>query len=119
MAREFRDIIGHVHWKDLPEEMEADRGQKTGCGFSTIALGDGVIDIAGVYAELRDAGIAHSTLEIAGADNLKKSAAYLAKLEEQASEETALRVNDIFGHCSCVQPETHVSKSEPHMRSWQ
>ncbi len=89
MAREFRDIIGHVHWKDLPEEMEASRGKITGCGFSTIALGDGVIDIAGVYSELRDAGIAHSTLEIAGADNLKKSAAYLGKLEEQASEATA------------------------------
>ena len=32
MAREFRDIIGHVHWKDLPQEMEAVRGEKTGCG---------------------------------------------------------------------------------------
>ncbi len=89
MAREFRDIIGHVHWKDLPREMEASRGEMTGCGFSTIALGDGAIDIAGVYSELRGAGIAHSTLEIAGADNLKKSAAYLAELEAQASETTA------------------------------
>jgi inosose dehydratase len=88
MAREFRDIIGHVHWKDLPEEMEASRGKMTGCGFSTIALGEGVIDIAGVYSELRDAGIAHSTLEIAGADNLKKSAVYLRELEKQASGAT-------------------------------
>ncbi len=88
MAREFRDIIGHVHWKDLPREMEASRGKLTGCGFSTIALGEGVIDIAGVYAQLRGAGIAHSTLEIAGADNLKRSAAYLGKLEEQASKST-------------------------------
>ena len=88
MAREFRDIIGHVHWKDLPKEMEASRGKITGCGFSSIALGEGVIDIAGVYAVLRDAGIAHSTLEIAGADNLTKSAAYLGKLEEQAAAAT-------------------------------
>lgn len=85
MAREFRDIIGHVHWKDLPAEMEASRGEKTGCGFSTIALGDGVIDIAGVYSVLRDAGIAHSTLEICGDDNLVRSAAYLNSLEQQAS----------------------------------
>ncbi|MHC4996863.1 MAG: sugar phosphate isomerase/epimerase family protein [Planctomycetota bacterium] len=85
MAREFHDVIGHVHWKDLPAEMEASRGQLTGCGFSTIALGEGVIDIAGVYSELRDAGIKHSTLEIAGADNLKNSAAYLAQLEERAA----------------------------------
>ncbi len=82
MAREFRDIIGHVHWKDLPQEMEASRGVLTGCGFSSIALGEGVIDIAGVYEVLRGAGIAHSTLEIAGEVNLKNSAAYLAKLEQ-------------------------------------
>ncbi len=66
--------------------MEASRGEITGCGFSTIALGDGVIDIAGVYSVLRDAGIAHSTLEICGDDNLVRSAAYLNNLEKQASE---------------------------------
>ncbi len=81
MAREFKDIIGHVHWKDLPEEMEADRGIKTGCGFSMIALGEGVIDIAGVFEVLRDAGIQHSTLEICGDDNLLRSAEYLKNLE--------------------------------------
>ncbi len=85
MAREFRDIIGHVHWKDLPQEMEASRGKMTGCGFSMIALGEGVIDIAGVYAELRDAAIPHCTLEVAGADNLRNSAAYLQKLEDEAT----------------------------------
>ncbi|MCP3917151.1 MAG: sugar phosphate isomerase/epimerase [bacterium] len=84
MAHEFRDIIGHVHWKDLPAEMESSRGKLTGCGFSSIALGEGVIDIAGVFSALHGAGIPYSTLEIAGADNLMASAAYLAGLEERA-----------------------------------
>lgn len=89
MAREFRDIIGHVHWKDLPAEMEPSRGKKTGCGFSTIALGEGVIDIAGVFQVLRDAHIAHGTLEIYGDDNLLRSAAYLRDLEQQAAAATS------------------------------
>lgn len=77
MAREFKDVIGHVHWKDLPAEMESERGTKFGCGFSPIALGEGVIDIKGVCDVLKDACIEASTLEIAGADNLKNSLAYL------------------------------------------
>jgi inosose dehydratase len=49
-----------------------------GCGFSTIALGDGVIDIAGICDVLRDAEIESSTLEIIGSDEiLTKSAEYL------------------------------------------
>ena len=78
MARVFKDKIHHVHWKDLGEEFVPQRGTRYGCGFSTIALGDGVIDIAGVCDVLRDADIASSTLEIVGAEDiLKKSAEYL------------------------------------------
>ncbi len=78
MARVFRDKIHHVHWKDLSAEWEPKRGTLHGCGFSTIALGDGVIDIRGVCDVLRDAPIASSTLEIIGAEDiLKKSVAYL------------------------------------------
>ncbi len=78
MARVFRDRIHHVHWKDLAAEWEPRRGTLHGCGFSTIALGDGVIDIAGVCEVLRGAEIESSTLEIIGAaDIFQKSVAYL------------------------------------------
>jgi inosose dehydratase len=78
MARVFKDKIHHVHWKDLDAEWEPKRGTMYGCGFSTIALGDGVIDIKGVCEVLKDANIARSTLEIIGSEDiLKKSVEYL------------------------------------------
>ncbi len=78
MATEFKDIIGHIHWKDLGAEMEEQRGKMFGCGFSTIALGEGVIDVAGVCQVLKDAGIEASTFEIIGdEDTLKKSHQFL------------------------------------------
>jgi inosose dehydratase len=78
MARVFKDKIHHVHWKDLGEEWVPKRGTQFGCGFSTIALGDGVIDIQGVCEVLKDAKIESSTLEIIGAEEiLKKSVEYL------------------------------------------
>jgi hypothetical protein len=64
----FKDKIHHVHGKDLSAEWEPRRGTEYGCGFSTIALGDGVIDIKGVCDVLRDAPIEHSTLEIVGSE---------------------------------------------------
>ncbi len=49
-----------------------------GCGFSTIALGDGVIDIKGVCDVLKDREISSSTLEIIGSEEiLTKSVKYL------------------------------------------
>jgi inosose dehydratase len=78
MARTFKDKIYHVHWKDLGEEWVEKRGTQYGCGFSTIAMGDGVIDIKGVCDVLKDADIKASTLEIVGgADILLKSVEYL------------------------------------------
>ena len=78
MAKVFKDKIHHVHWKDLDAEWEAKRGTEFGCGFSTIALGDGAIDIQGVCDVLKDADIAGSTLEIIGSEDiLKKSVEYL------------------------------------------
>jgi inosose dehydratase len=78
MAKVFKDKIHHVHWKDLGEEWVEKRGTLYGCGFSTIALGDGVIDIAGVCDVLRDANVRSSTLEIIGSEDiLKKSVSYL------------------------------------------
>ena len=78
MAKVFKDKIHHIHWKDLGEEWIDRRGTLYGCGFSTIALGDGVIDIAGVCDVLKDANVRSSTLEIIGSEDiLKRSASYL------------------------------------------
>ena len=77
-AKHFKDKIRHVHWKDLPKEFEKKRGKEFGCGFSPIALGEGVIDIAGAYKVLKD--VEYCTLEIGGDDNLKKSVQYLESL---------------------------------------
>jgi inosose dehydratase len=78
MARAFKDKIHHVHWKDLGPEWVAKRGKQFGCGFSTIALGEGVIDLKGVCQVLRGAPIHSSTLEIVGAEGvLKKSVEFL------------------------------------------
>jgi len=78
MAMVFKDKIHHIHWKDLGAEWESKRGSLFGCGFSTIALGDGVIDIKGVCDVIKDCEIASSTLEIIGdEDVLKRSVSYL------------------------------------------
>ncbi len=78
MAKVFQDKIHHIHWKDLGAEWEPKRGSIYGCGFSTIALGDGVIDIKGVCEVLKDREIVSSTLEIIGEkDILKRSVSYL------------------------------------------
>jgi len=78
MAKVFKNKIHHIHWKDLGSEWIEKRGTQFGCGFSNIALGDGVIDIKGVCEVLKDAKIETSTLEIiAPKEILLKSASYL------------------------------------------
>lgn len=78
---EFKERIWHVHWKDLPADWDAKRGKLFGCGFAPIAVGEGVIDIAGVYNLLKDVpGLEYSTLEVGGDDNTRKSYAYLKSL---------------------------------------
>ncbi|EMI46456.1 sugar phosphate isomerase/epimerase family protein [Rhodopirellula sp. SWK7] len=77
-AKVFQDKIHHVHWKDLSAEWIPKRGKEFGCGFSTIALGEGVIDIKGVCDVLKNCSIESSTLEIVGdEDVLKQSVSYL------------------------------------------
>ena len=66
LAKTFKDKIHHIHWKDLGEDWVPKRGKQFGAGFSTIAMGDGVIDIKGVCEVLKDANIENSTLEIVG-----------------------------------------------------
>lgn len=80
MARTFKDIIWHIHWKDLPADWEQKRGTMYGCGFAPIALGEGAIDIAGAYEVLKDSPAEYSTLEVGGDDNVLKSYAYLKSL---------------------------------------
>lgn len=80
-VRHFGSKIQHVHWKDLPGEMESQRGKVFGCGMAVIPLGSGALDIKGVYAALRAAGFdGHTTLEIAGDEAVLTSRAYLQTL---------------------------------------
>jgi inosose dehydratase len=77
-AEAFADRIRHVHWKDLGTDWEAKRGEVHGCGMSPIALGDGVIDVAGVADVLADApSLEYTTLEVAGDDNVERSYEFL------------------------------------------
>ena len=80
MAKVFRDRIFHVHWKDMPAEMEAQRGKIFGCGMAVIPLGSGLVDIKGVMEVLKDSPADYSTLEIAGDDNVLESYEYLKGL---------------------------------------
>lgn len=71
----FGDRIGHVHWKDLEPKWREKRGSLYGIGFATIALGDGIVDLPGIVSALEDIGYdGCTTLEIAGEDNIRKSA---------------------------------------------
>ena len=81
--KSFGKRIGHVHWKDMPAEMQQQRGKIFGCGMALIALGDGVIGIEGVVKALKKAKInVNTTLEIAGVDAVKESAKRLKKWAE-------------------------------------
>jgi inosose dehydratase len=79
-VRKFGSKIEHVHWKDMPAEMEPRRGQIFGCGMATIALGDGVVGIAAVVEELKRAGFnGHTTLEVAGEAAVLQSRDFLIR----------------------------------------
>jgi inosose dehydratase len=76
----FGDRIKHVHWKDMDASWEDKRGTVFGCGMATIPLGDGVVGIEGIVKELNKIGFnGYTTLEIAGADNVKQSVERLNK----------------------------------------
>ena len=73
-VKTFKKRIKHVHWKDMPQEMEAKRGTMFGCGMALIPLGDGVVGIDKIVKELKKIGFnGPTTLEVAGADNVKVS----------------------------------------------
>lgn len=80
-TKRFADKIEHVHWKDLPRDMESQRGKVFGCGMASIPLGSGVIDIAGIYDALISAGfVGNTTLEVAGDESVIQSREYLQSL---------------------------------------
>ncbi|MCL2111864.1 MAG: sugar phosphate isomerase/epimerase [Clostridiales bacterium] len=82
LAKVYKDKIFHIHWKDLGPEWLPKRGTIYGCGFSTIPVGTGEIDIAGVIEVLKDRKEIHySTLEVAGPPELlQQSAKYITDL---------------------------------------
>ena len=87
--RKFGSKIEHVHWKDMPKEMEGQRGKIFGCGMATIALGEGIVGIAEVLAALRAIGFTgHTTLEIAGEAAVLSSREFLLKPRAGNSQES-------------------------------
>ena len=81
MVRRLGSKIEHVHWKDMPADLEPKRGTIYGTGMTLVALGSGAVDIKGVYRELVKAGFdGYSTLEIAGDEAVTKSYQYLRSL---------------------------------------
>ena len=85
MVKRLGAQIEHVHWKDVAEEMALERGTRFGFGMSTIALGTGLVDIAGTAAALAAAGFdGDTTLEIAGDEAVLASRDYLESLAPAA-----------------------------------
>lgn len=79
-VRTFGSRIKHVHWKDMSAEWLPKRGQMYGCGMGTIPLGDGIIGLEAIVKELRQSGFnGPTTLEVAGEENVKRSAERLRK----------------------------------------
>lgn len=76
----FGSRIKHVHWKDMGQDWVSKRGTLYGCGLGLIPLSDGIIGIERVVKDLLAIGFnGPTTLEVAGADNVKKSAERLLK----------------------------------------
>ena len=74
-VKAFGKRIRHVHWKEMPAEMEPQRGKLFGCGMGTTPVGDGVVGIRKVVDALMAIGFdGPTTLEIAGRDAVMASA---------------------------------------------
>ena len=79
-VRRFASRIKHVHWKDLGPEWLPRRGQIFGCGMGNVAAGDGLVGLEEIAAELRKAAFnGATTLEITGAENVRRSAERLRR----------------------------------------
>lgn len=81
MIKRLGSKIEHVHWKDLPADMEAQRGTLYGVGMSLIPLGTGLVDIKGAFEALAEVGFdGYTTLEVAGDEAVLQSYEYLKSL---------------------------------------
>jgi inosose dehydratase len=81
MVRRLGTEIKHVHWKDMPADLEPQRGSVYGTGMAVIPLGQGVVDIEGTFRALQAAGFdGYTTLEIAGDEAVLASRDYLEAL---------------------------------------
>lgn len=86
MIKRLGNKIEHIHWKDMPEDMRASRGNLFGCGMAVIPLGSGVVGIKEIYEALVKSGFdGYTTLEVAGEDAVLKSYQYLQSLEKEAA----------------------------------
>jgi len=73
------DKVEHVHFKDLPADLE--RGHAYGAGFGLIPLGKGACGIETIVKMLLDNGFdGAGTLEVAGEDALVESREFLKSL---------------------------------------
>ena len=73
-VKAFGRRIRHVHWKDMAREWEPKRGTLHGCGMALIPLGDGIVGVRAIVEALKKAGFdGDTTLEVAGAENVKMS----------------------------------------------
>ena len=82
--RVFGSRIRHVHWKDMGAEWEDKRGTLFGCGMGSIALGDGKVDLPGIVKALQGIGFdGATTLEVAGRENVMRSAQRLREWSAQ------------------------------------
>ena len=80
-VKTFGPLIEHVHWKDMPAELEASRGTIHGNGMAVIPLGTGAVGIREVYDALVAVGFdGHTTLEVAGDEAVLASRDYLRGL---------------------------------------
>ena len=70
----FGQRIKHVHWKDMGSDWIPKRGTLYGCGMGSVPLGEGVVGIPAIIAELQRAGFnGPTTLEVAGEENVRTS----------------------------------------------
>jgi inosose dehydratase len=97
MIERLGSKIGHVHWKDMPEEMRVNRGKIFGCGMAVIPLGSGVVGIKEIYEALVAIGFdGHTTLEVAGEQAVLKSYEYLQSLEKKLTvPEESLLIDEV------------------------
>jgi inosose dehydratase len=73
------DKVKHLHFKDLPPDIE--RGHAYGAGMGLVPLGKGACGIETIVKILKDKGFdGNATLEVAGAEALVESRKYLESL---------------------------------------